>query len=237
MKYMVFSDGNRYNRDKEIVILSSEGGIPMTTHKIITIGRQFGSGGHEIGNLLATRLDIPLYDNNLVRMAAEKMDIREETAKAIDETSLNSFVSSYLITPMGYSSYINSEEYVQPLSEQMYELQTEIIKKLAERGPCVIVGRCADYVLKDNPNVVSVFVHADEKFCLDRAMERNSMTEKEMKKYIEKTDKFRGDFYRYHTGHEWADARNYDLCLNSGKLGFQKCVEEIKAYIKIRFDL
>ena len=170
-------------------------------------------------------------------MAAEKMDIREETAKAIDETSLNSFVSSYLITPMGYSSYINSEEYVQPLSEQMYELQTEIIKKLAERGPCVIVGRCADYVLKDNPNVVSVFVHADEKFCLDRAMERNSMTEKEMKKYIEKTDKFRGDFYRYHTGHEWADARNYDLCLNSGKLGFQKCVEEIKAYIKIRFDL
>ena len=99
----------------------------MTTHKIITIGRQFGSGGHEIGNLLATRLDIPLYDNNLVRMAAEKMDIREETAKAIDETSLNSFVSSYLITPMGYSSYINSEEYVQPLSEQMYELQTEIM--------------------------------------------------------------------------------------------------------------
>ena len=127
MKHMVFSDGNRYNRDKEIVILSSEGGIPMTTHKIITIGRQFGSGGHEIGNLLATRLDIPLYDNNLVRMAAEKMDIREETAKAIDETSLNSFVSSYLITPMGYSSYINSEEYVQPLSEQMYELQTERI--------------------------------------------------------------------------------------------------------------
>ena len=112
----------------------------MTTHKIITIGRQFGSGGHEIGNLLATRLDIPLYDNNLVRMAAEKMDIREETAKAIDETSLNSFVSSYLITPMGYSSYINSEEYVQPLSEQMYELQTEIIKKLAEPGPCVFVG-------------------------------------------------------------------------------------------------
>ena len=133
----------------------------MTTHKIITIGRQFGSGGHEIGNLLATRLDIPLYDNNLVRMAAEKMDIREETAKAIDETSLNSFVSSYLITPMGYSSYINSEEYVQPLSEQMYELQTEIIKKLAERGPCVIVGRCADYILKDNPNCINVFICAD----------------------------------------------------------------------------
>lgn len=150
----------------------------MTTHKIITIGRQFGSGGHEIGNLLATRLDIPLYDNNLVRMAAEKMDIREETAKAIDETSLNSFVSSYLITPMGYSSYINSEEYVQPLSEQMYELQTEIIKKLAERGPCVIVGRCADYILKDNPNCINVFICADRADRIKRIAERYDVSEK-----------------------------------------------------------
>lgn len=133
----------------------------MMTHKIITIGRQFGSGGHEIGNLLATRLDIPLYDNNLVRMAAEKMDIREETAKAIDETSLNSFVSSYLITPMGYSSYINSEEYVQPLSEQMYELQTEIIKKLAERGPCVIVGQMCRLYPEGQPNCINVFICAD----------------------------------------------------------------------------
>ena len=101
---------------------------------------------------------------------------------------------------------------------------------------CVIVGRCADFVLKDYPNVVSVFIHADEKFCLEQAMERNSMTTKEMQKYIEKTDKYRGDFYKYYTGHEWTDARNYHLCLDSGKLGFQKCVEEIKAYMKIRFD-
>ena len=75
-----------------------------------------------------------------------------------------------------------------------------------------------------------------EKFCLEQAMERNSMTTKEMQKYIEKTDKYRGDFYKYYTGHEWTDARNYHLCLDSGKLGFQKCVEEIKAYMKIRFD-
>lgn len=146
----------------------------MTTHKIITIGRQFGSGGHEIGNLLATRLDIPLYDNNLVRMAAEKMDIREETAKAIDETSLNSFVSSYLITPMGYSSYINSEEYVQPLSEQMYELQTEIIKKLAERGPCVIVGRCADYILKDN-RTVSMYLSVLTGLTVSNVLQKDTM--------------------------------------------------------------
>lgn len=131
---MVFSDGNRYNRDKEIVILSSEGGIPMTTHKIITIGRQFGSGGHEIGNLLATRLDIPLYDNNLVRMAAEKMDIREETAKAIDETSLNSFVSSYLITLMGYSSYINSKNMCSRYLSRCMNCRRRLSKSLQNVG-------------------------------------------------------------------------------------------------------
>ena len=118
---MVFSDEKRYNKGKLLRYFLSEGGIPMTEHKIITIGRQFGSGGHEIGNLLATRLDIPLYDNNLVRMAAEKMDIREETAKAIDETSLNSFVSSYVISPMGYSSYSRSQSRCSNFSRKLSE--------------------------------------------------------------------------------------------------------------------
>ena len=111
-----------------------------------------------------------------------------------------------------------------------------MIKELAAKETCVIIGRCADYVLKDYPNVVSVFIHADRQFCLERAMERHSMTEKEMQKYIEKTDRYRADFYEYHTGHKWADARNYDLCLNSAKLGFEKCVEEIRSYMKIRFE-
>lgn len=232
MKYMVFSDGNRYNRDKEIVILSSEGGIPMTTHKIITIGRQFGSGGHEIGNLLATRLDIPLYDNNLVRMAAEKMDIREETAKAIDETSLNSFVSSYLITPMGYSSYINSEEYVQPLSEQMYELQTEIIKKLAERGPCVIVGRCADYILKDNPNCINVFICADRADRIKRIAVRYDVSEKKALDRIKRMDRERKYYYETHTGQEWGSISSHEILLNASLLGIEGTVDILEGIYK-----
>ena len=226
---MVFSDGNRYNRDKEIVILSSEGGIPMTTHKIITIGRQFGSGGHEIGNLLATRLDIPLYDNNLVRMAAEKMDIREETAKAIDETSLNSFVSSYLITPMGYSSYINSEEYVQPLSEQMYELQTEIIKKLAERGPCVIVGRCADYVLGDYSNVINTFIYAYKDDRLNRIMDIYKLTEKQAADKIKKTDRERKLYYEARTGREWGGIESNSMLFNTSLLGIDGVTDALEA--------
>ena len=120
--------------------------------------------------------------------------------------------------------------------DNLFNYQAKVIKELASKETCVIIGRCADYVLKDYPNVVSVFIHADRKFCLARCMERHSMTEKELQKYIEKTDRYRADFYEYHTGHKWADARNYDLSLNSAKLGFEKCVEEIRSYMKIRFE-
>ena len=120
--------------------------------------------------------------------------------------------------------------------DNLFNYQAKVIKELAESESCVIVGRCADYVLRDFPNVISVFIHADREFCLEQAMERTSMSLKEMQRFIEKTDKYRGDFYKYYTGHEWSDARNYDLCLNSGKLGFKKCVEEIKAYMKVRFE-
>ena len=208
----------------------------MSDKLIITIGRECGSGGRHIGQKLAEEMGVKCYDKELLTLAAKKSGLCRELFETHDEKPTNSFLYSLVMDTysMGFASGSVNE---MPLNHKIFLAQFDAIKKLASEGPCVMVGRCADYVLKDNPNVVSVFVHADEKFCLDRAMERNSMTEKEMKKYIEKTDKFRGDFYRYHTGHEWADARNYDLCLNSGKLGFQKCVEEIKAYIKIRFDL
>ena len=210
--------------------------IPVTNNIVITMARQYGSGGKTIGAMLAKELGINCYSREILRMASEESGINERLFGMSDEKMKGAGWFKILSRPYD-GELLSPEEKGFVSEENIFNYQAKIIKDLAEKESCVIVGRCADYVLKDNPNVVSVFVHADEKFCLDRAMERNSMTEKEMKKYIEKTDKFRGDFYRYHTGHEWADARNYDLCLNSGKLGFQKCVEEIKAYIKIRFDL
>ena len=204
--------------------------------KIVTISRQYGSGGRYIGENLAKAMGVPCYDEKLIDMVAKESGFAQSFVAEKGERMTGSLLFN-IASSLSFANNVFSTNNGVTLQDEIYFTQNRIIKELADKGPCVIVGRCADYVLKDNPNVVSVFVHADEKFCLDRAMERNSMTEKEMKKYIEKTDKFRGDFYRYHTGHEWADARNYDLCLNSGKLGFQKCVEEIKAYIKIRFDL
>ena len=204
----------------------------MAEHKIVTIGRQFGSGGHEIGNRLATRLDIPLYDNNLVRMVAEKLDIREETAQAVDETTLNSFLAGYVIAPTEYSTYINATEYIQPLSEQVYELQCEIIRKLAERGSCVIVGRCADFVLRDNPNLINVFICADKEDRIKRIAQRYDLSERKAADRIKKIDRERKYYYESHTGLDWGSVQAHQMLLNASRLGMEKTVDILEELYK-----
>lgn len=201
---------------------------------IITIARQYGSGGKTIGQMLAKDMGIPFYNREILRMASDDSGIREELFNRADERLRNNPL-------FGASKKVYKGELISPDSgdfvsdENLFNYQAKVIKDLAEKGSCVIVGRCADFVLKDRDDVVSVFIHAPKEYCMARAMERNDMTEKEMEKFIAKTDKYRGDFYHYYTGNIWSDARNYDLCLNSAKLGFEKCVEEIKAYIDVRF--
>lgn len=203
---------------------------------IITIARQYGSGGKTIGQMLAKDMGIPFYNREILRMASDDSGIREELFNRADERLRNNPL-------FGASKKVYKGELISPDSgdfvsdENLFNYQAKVIKDLAEKGSCVIVGRCADFVLKDRDDVVSVFIHAPKEYCMARAMERNDMTEKEMEKFIAKTDKYRGDFYHYYTGNIWSDARNYDLCLNSAKLGFEKCVEEIKAYIDVRFTI
>ena len=202
---------------------------------IITIARQYGSGGKTIGQMLANDLGIPFYSREILRLASDDSGIREELFNQADEKLRSNplFGASKKVYTGGLISP-ESDDFVS--SEKLFYYQAKVIKELAEKGSCVIVGRCADFVLKDRADVVSVFVHAPADYCMERAMERNDMSRKEMEKFIAKTDKYRGDFYHYYTGNVWNDARNYDLCLNSSKLGFEKCVEEIKAYIKVRFE-
>ena len=210
---------------------------------VITISRQYGSGGKTIGAMLAQELGINCYSREILRMASEDSGINERLFGMSDEKIRRAGWFRILNRPYD-GELLPPEDKGFTSDDNLFNYQAKIIKGLAAKESCVIIGRCADYilrdwcadyVLRDYPNVVSVFIHADRKFCLERSMERHSMTEKEMQRYIEKTDEYRGDFYRYHTGHEWVDARNYDLCLNSGKLGFEKCVEEIRSYMKIRF--
>lgn len=204
-------------------------------HIVVTIARQYGSGGKTVGEMYAKELGIPCYGMNLLKMASEESGINEQLFMQFDEKLRNNLLLRMTtdlydgkVIPPGHKDFVSAKN--------LFNWQAEVIKRLAKSETCVIIGRAADFVLKDYPNVVSVFVHASPEFNLARAMERNSMTTAEMEKFIASTDKYRSDFYKHYTGREWTDARNYDLCLNSGKLGFVKCVEEIKAYIKVRFE-
>ena len=141
----------------------------------------------------------------------------------------------FLLSTNVYSGELLPPESKEFTSDQnLFNYEAEIIKKYAAEGSCVLIGRCADFVLKDDPDMISVYVHADHDFQMKSALERVSMSEKEMEKYIERTNKYRSDFYHYHTGRSWDDAENYDLCINSGKLGFEKTVELIESYINIK---
>ncbi len=167
-------------------------------------------------------------------MASDDSGIKEELFNRADE--------KLSTKPRFFANSKNLQRRADPagswricLRDNLFNYQAKVIKELAEKESCVFIGRCADFVLKDRPDVMSVFIHAPQDYCLARGMERNSMTEKEMERFIAKTDKYRGDFYHYYTGRTWNDARNYDLCLDSSKLGFDKCVEAIKAYAKVRF--
>ena len=202
---------------------------------VITIARSYGSGGRTLGKLLAEELGINCYDREILRMASDDSGINEALFGQTDE-KLKKSPLFRIARKNPYKGGVIPPESADFVSDDnLFNYQAKVIKELAEKESCVFIGRCADFVLKDRPDVMSVFIHAPQDYCLARGMERNSMTEKEMERFIAKTDKYRGDFYHYYTGRTWNDARNYDLCLDSSKLGFDKCVEAIKAYAKVRF--
>ena len=201
---------------------------------VITIARGYGSGGRTIGKMLAEELGIAYYDRELLRLASDESGINEELFAKADEkikksklfTIASKAYKGELITP-------DSDDFVS--NDNLFNYQAKIIKELADTEPCVIVGRCADYVLKDKDNVVKVFVHAPMQDCIHTLQEMTGRSEKEIEKQIISIDKHREDYYKYYTGRNWEDAKNYDLCLNSSMLGFQKCVDIVKAYLEIRF--
>ena len=201
---------------------------------VITFARGFGTGGKAIASQLAKELGIHCYENRILTLASQLSGLDENIFQEVNEKMREtSGFSSFLRGLPRSRRYISrNEKFVS--DDKLFEYQSEIIKDLAEKESCVIVGKCADYVLKDYDHVVSVFVHGPFDFCLEQAMKKFSKTEDEMRRFIQKKDKYRGDYYKYHTGQEWYDARNYDLCLDSSKLGFEGCVEAIKAYMKVR---
>ena len=209
----------------------------MTENTIITIGRQFGSGGHKIGNMLSERLDIPLYDYNLIRMAARELNVTDEAARQVDETILGRFLSAYVVGTGDYTAFMTDDVYGVPLSDRMYNVQTEIIKKLADRGPCIFVGRCADYILGDYSNMINTFIYAYKDDRINRIMKLYNLNEKQAKDRIKKVDKERKLYYEAHTGREWGTIESHEILLNASLTGIDGAVEILEALFKKKQEL
>lgn len=201
----------------------------MMNHTMITIGRQFGSGGHEIGNRLAERLDIPLYDHNLIRMAAQELHISDEDARKLDETELGRFLSFYAASSREYRMFMLSEEAGRPLSDRLFEIQSAIIRKLAERGPGIFVGRCADYVLGDYSNCIHAFIYAYRDDRVRRIMKLYKLEEKQALDRIKKVDRERRSYYEMRTGREWGSIDANGMMFNSSLLGIDGVADALEA--------
>lgn len=199
----------------------------MSKHTIITIGRQFGSGGHAVGEKLSLRLGIPLYDRRLVSMAAEELGISKEDAERADEAALSMFVANYTVTPGLFMDYVNNVPYIPSFDEEVYRKETEIIQMLAEKGPCVIVGRCADYILKDTADCINVFICAEKEDRKMRIAELYNLTERKAAEKIRRTDRERRYYYELHTGQEWGSIHSHQMLFNSTLLGIDRIVEII----------
>ncbi|MDE6302426.1 MAG: cytidylate kinase-like family protein [Clostridia bacterium] len=196
---------------------------------VITISRQFGSGGRLIGKLLAERLGIPFYDKEIIEHASQNSGLAEEFIKENEQKRKG--ISSYAIyaTAWGGKAWNNFDN----LEAQIYAAEAQAINDFAKHGACVIVGRCADYVLKKRDNCLNVFIHADMDSRVKRVMEvyGDADSVKKAEKLIRDTDKLRARHYRYYTDTEWGNSDNYHLCVNSAAFGVDRCVEMlISAY-------
>ena len=203
---------------------------------VITIARGYGSGGKTIGKMLAEKLNIHFYDRELMRLASDSSGINEELFVKADETVKKSLLFS--IAKKVYRGELippDSDDFVS--NDNLFNYQAKVIKEIAEQESCVIVGRCADYVLKDYKNVIRIFVHAPFEDCVKTVMDLSDLTKEEAAKKITSIDKHRAEYYKYYTGHAWENAANYDLCLNSSKLGFERCVDMVIEYLKIHENI
>lgn len=207
----------------------------MSTPYVITIARSFGSGGKTIGINLSEELGIPCYEDQLLRMASDYSGISEQMFAQVDEKLRGSYITKKL------AGFPNINRIAQPTDknfvsdDNLFNIQAEIIRQLAASESCIIIGKCSNIILKDNPHAISVFIDADMDTCIANVKERLCVNDAEAQKLIEKTDKYRSDYHKYYSGGmEWKDPRGYDLILNSGKLGMDKCAEIIKDLLKIK---
>ena len=201
--------------------------------KLITISREYGSGGRIIGKLLAERLGVPFYDKEIIDMAVEESGFSRELMENAELNAKNSFAYN-LASALNFSEGINAS----PLSvnEKMFLAEFQVISQIGKTNEGVIVGRCADYVLKDMPGVTNVFIHAEVEDRKKRAIEKYGEDPAKIDDIIATYDKARQNYYNYHTNREWSDASNYHICVDVGAIGEEKCADLIVSYVQLKFS-
>lgn len=202
---------------------------------IITIGRQYGSGGNEVGRKLAAELGVDFYDKNILRMNSDESGIKESYFHLADEKAGNRLLYRII---SGLTPDIGKPSFGSDLisTDNLFRFQSEVIRKLAEAESCVIVGRCADYVLEDMDGIelIRVFIYADVDARIRRVTEKELYAPEDVKKNVKRIDKERRNYYRYYTGRGWADPENYDLLINTATTGIKGSIRLIEEYVRVR---
>lgn len=206
----------------------------MEDNIIITIARQYGSGGHEVGEIVAKEHNLVFHDKSLIEIAAQKSGIDMELLKKADEDVTPSFL--YSIAVGNYSVYplsINMSPYEMPINDKLFNLQADIIKEEAEKAPSVFVGRCADYILNNHKNIIKVYIYADINERAKRIARIENISESDARVLIYKIDKKRANYYNYYTSLKWGKNDNYNLMIDTGAVGTQGAAQIIGEYIKL----
>ena len=193
------------------------------SHKIITIARQFGSGGHEVGERLSKRLRIPLYDRSLVEMAARELQLSPVSVEKVDESALHSFLRTYHVP----EDPKEAARYGLPLTDNTYLVQTALIKRLAAQGPCIIVGRCGGFILRGDEGLIDIFLCASRKDRIARIMERYKITERDAASAVRSTDNRRKQYYETYTREEWGSIESHQMMMNVSMMGMDRVVDVI----------
>lgn len=207
----------------------------MENNFIINIGRQLGSGGRQIGKILSERLNVPFYDKELITLASKQSGLAQEAFEKVDEKSRFTLTGGLLgiKSPIIDDGYSNNYLW----NEVLFKIQSDVIQELAQKQSCIFVGRCADYILRDHPHALNVFICADLSDRTRQIMEYYELSEKKALELIEKTDKRRAGYYNYYSNKEWGVAESYHLCLNSSALGITESANMIEDFLKRKFKL
>lgn len=201
---------------------------------VISIGRQPGSGGKEIAEKLAERLNVKVYDKTLIDVAAKESGIDPAVFEMADEQEAGSFFGGLFSIHGSMGNYFPGSNYME--NSKLFEIQSEVIRDIAENESCIIVGRCAEYVLRDHPAMISIFITADHEDRVERVMKQNGLEREKAIDFIEKNDKRRKAYHDYYATTQWGEAKCYDICINSSRMGIDGSVDLIYRFIKNYFN-